>query len=546
MKQVGVDYTKESATAMRWIALLIAPLAATYTILVATGIIPGSSRLTLPLAVGFSIFWLIAAIYYFKYPSESQGQKYARTIMYHALAVVSLVFVAGFSSPIAALYVLLLVITYTYFGKRGFLLSNIGLAIAAVLDSLLSFSGSYHHVVVSNVTTYIAVTMLGLGFIRIMSTQETRRKTLLHSRKQARLQQERLTTIMNNLSDATLSVSKSGIISLYNAACLSLLDLNTNIKGKKISEVLNLVDENGNKVAIQDLLDAATRNVVSDDYSHQYSDGESVRLEVTYAPIRSNYSASKRQEEQGGYIIIMRDVTKQKSLEEERDEFISVVSHELRTPITIAEGTVSNLAVLMDRGVDKVDPDTLSKTVKTAHEQIVYLAKMVNDLSTLSRAERGVLADAESIDVKELVESMYSKYQSEAEARGLKLNLDLGTKLGHVFASKLYLEELLQNFITNAIKYTNEGSVTIIVKQSAGSVDFAIKDTGIGMSRTDQQKVFQKFYRSEDYRIRETSGTGLGLYVSAKLANMLGAKIELKSRVNFGSTFSFSLPQEKK
>jgi signal transduction histidine kinase len=77
-------------------------------------------------------------------------------------------------------------------------------------------------------------------------------------------------------------------------------------------------------------------------------------------------------------------------------------------------------------------------------------------------------------------------------------------------------------------------------------VRFAVKDTGIGISRSDQDKIFNKFYRSEDYRIRETSGTGLGLYVSAKLSRKIGTKINLKSRLNYGSEFSFELPATDK
>jgi signal transduction histidine kinase len=190
------------------------------------------------------------------------------------------------------------------------------------------------------------------------------------------------------------------------------------------------------------------------------------------------------------------------------------------------------------------DQKVLSDVVSTAHDQVLYLAKMVNDLSTLSRAERGVADAPEEIDVKELLHGLHQKYEKEAEERKLHLNLDLGHKLGKVNVSRLYLEELLQNFITNAIKYTHEGSVTIIAKRSKDTVTLAVQDTGIGMSRTDQNKVFNKFYRSEDYRIRETNGTGLGLYVSTKLAHKLHTRIELKSRINHGSTFSFELPVE--
>ena len=541
MKQVGVDYTKASATAIRRLAFFISPLAVIYIILATYGLLPGSELLTPLAALVFSALWLVAVLYYYFFPSESKAQRHARVIMYHALGLITIVGILGFANPLTVLYALLFLASHMYFGRRGFALSALAFLAAGATDTLIRVSLG-QDVLIQNIISFVAVTLLSAAIISFMSTQETKRRALLHSRKQAQLQQERLVTIINNLSDATFSVSQSGIVSMYNAACLSLLDINTNIKGKRLAEILNLFDEDDNPVAVADLLSGAERTEKRDDLSHKYSDGESIRLEVTYAPIRSSYSASRRTEAQGGFIVIMRDITKQKSLEEERDEFISVVSHELRTPITIAEGTISNLNVLMERGLDKVDPAMLEKTVSTAHEQILYLARMVNDLSTLSRAERGVAADVERIDVKELLEMLFHKYEPEALAHGLQLNLDVGAKLGAVKVSKLYLEELLQNFITNAIKYTHEGSVTVSGERKGDSVLFSVKDTGIGMSRTDQVNIFKKFYRSEDFRIRETSGTGLGLYVSAKLANMIGAKIDLKSRVNFGSTFSFELP----
>ena len=169
---------------------------------------------------------------------------------------------------------------------------------------------------------------------------------------------------------------------------------------------------------------------------------------------------------------------------------------------------------------------------------------MVIELRSLSRAERGVSAEGEDIDVKELMHKLHTQYEKDARARKLHLDLDLGTKLGSVHTSRLYLEELLQNFITNAIKYTNDGTITVSAKLKKGNVYFAVKDSGIGISRGDQQKIFAKFYRSEDYRIRETNGTGLGLYVSAKLAHKIGTQIDVTSRLNHGSTFSFELPKQ--
>jgi signal transduction histidine kinase len=268
-----------------------------------------------------------------------------------------------------------------------------------------------------------------------------------------------------------------------------------------------------------------------------------MRLEVTYSPIRGSYSRSKKASVEDGYMLILRDVTKAKSLEEERDEFISVVSHELRTPITIAEGTLSNVQVMMGR--PDIAESVLKQSVATAHEQIIFLAKMVNDLSTLSRAERGVADAPESIEVRSLVNDLFNEYAPQAKAKKLHFDLDLDPHLGEVVASRLYLHELLQNFITNSIKYTREGGITLVVARKDNEIKFEVKDTGIGISKSDQGKIFQKFYRSEDYRTRETGGTGLGLYVAVKLSKKLGTKIEMKSRLNHGSSFSFTLPIKK-
>ena len=111
----------------------------------------------------------------------------------------------------------------------------------------------------------------------------------------------------------------------------------------------------------------------------------------------------------------------------------------------------------------------------------------------------------------------------------------------------------MQNLITNSLKYTREGGVTISVKFAKDSgkinknkVEFIVKDTGIGISISDQKHVFERFWRSEDYRTRETGGTGLGLHIVEQLARKIGTRLQLKSRINHGSEFSFSLPLLKK
>lgn len=354
------------------------------------------------------------------------------------------------------------------------------------------------------------------------------------------LEQEQILTIVNNLADAVFSMDAEGVVSLHNAAGLNLLDTNTSVVGKHIKDIFVLEDESKEPVDLFKLI-KDVRTVTVNDSLRMRSGDDVMRLELTFAPIRSSYSAKDPSGTSQGYILIARDITRLKSLEEERDEFISVVSHELRTPVAVAEGTISNAQVMLERDIS--DKKKLGDSLDEAHEQVVYLAKMVNDLSTLSRAERGVAAEIETIDVKELAHDLFNEYHSEAEKAGLHLNLELGTHLGSVQASRLYLHELLQNFITNAIKYTHKGTVTLRIHAKNDVLTFEVADTGIGISKTDQTKVFEKFYRSEDYRTRETSGTGLGLYVTKKLAKRMGTVISLQSRLNHGSAFSFQLPK---
>lgn len=540
MDEGGPNYNQASERAMRQIGLISTLAIAVYSSLIIFGVIPSEHYADPLIAVALSITWIGLSVFYFLTPIRSRFSQACRIINFHLMALAALVFITGFAQPLAALFILLFIASNLYFGRRGLLLSMASLVFAALYDSFIRFAGN-QAMQEETLTSVAAILFLGATTVALISAQETRRQTLLHSQARERLQYDRILTIINNLTDAAFSTNEKGTVLMYNAACLDLLDTNDSIKGKNIGNLFNLTDTDKNASNLFEILKQTKKATRRDDLSHTYVDGESVRLEITFAPIRSSYSQHKKGEEQGGYILILRDVTKQKSLEEERDEFISVVSHELRTPITIVEGTLSNLDVLIQRS-QTPDPKTLASSITTAHDQVLYLAKMVNDLSTLSRAERGVGDTAEEIDVTVLLHDLHRRYEKEADTRSLHLNIDLGTKLGKVNVSRLYLEELLQNFITNALKYTHAGSVTIQAKRTKNTVLFTVKDTGIGISRGDQIKIFNKFYRSEDYRIRETNGTGLGLYVSAKLASKLNTTVELKSRLNHGSSFSFELP----
>lgn len=541
MYRGGVTINERTAQIIRIAGLVIPIILTLYGALVHYRIITSSHYENDIVFYAIMIPWILGATWQFFYPSKNAFVSAIRLIGYHILAMLFILFVAGFTTSFITAWILLFLASYAYFSSLGLKLSILSFVTVAALDSFLYINDET--VALTNMMAMLAVLIVGIAAVSISQVQEVDGAELSRSKAQEILQRDRILTIVNNLADAVLSTDKNGVVRVYNAASLNLLDTNSSLNGHHIDEILTLYGEGDKPVSLFETLSESRGVVVRDDLTMTIG-GETLRLEVTYSPIRSSYSRSKKAETQDGYILILRDVTKSKSLEEERDEFISVVSHELRTPITIAEGTISNVQVMMERS--DISEAILKEGIATAHDQVIYLSKMVNDLSTLSRAERGVADTPEAIDVRGLINDLFNEYAPQAKKRGLSFDLDLSPRLGQVTASRLYLKELLQNFITNSLKYTKEGGITLLVHRQDTKLTFEIKDTGIGISKSDQAKIFNKFYRSEDYRTRETGGTGLGLYVAAKLAKKLGTKITLASRLNHGSTFGITLPVEDK
>ncbi len=352
----------------------------------------------------------------------------------------------------------------------------------------------------------------------------------------ASLERERLTSLINSMADGVFALDQNCKILIYNGAALNLLDINMSLLNINIGRVVNLVDGGCRKIDLTKLIRSLKTQKVTSDYRLAYKDGTFANVYLSIAPVRLGFGRGGTE----GYVIVMRDITHEKSLEEERDEFISVVSHELRTPVTIAEGNIGNVEFLVKKSnLDK----QISKALSQAHEQIVFLSSLINDLSTLSRAERGDLkVEKERINAHDLIHELASNYKASASAKGLTIKTNLSPDLKLVCNSPLYVREILQNFITNAIKYTEKGYVSLSAKPMDKGVLFEVSDTGIGVSKSDKEKIFDKFFRSEDFRTRENAGTGLGLYVTSKLARLIGAKISLESELNKGSVFSIFIP----
>jgi len=350
------------------------------------------------------------------------------------------------------------------------------------------------------------------------------------------LEHQRLTSLINSMADAVIAVDEQINVVLYNGAALNILDVNNIKVGSSLESLFKPIEKDDKPCDVTAMVKKATMPIASRDLRLKATDGAFINLYLSIAPVHLGYG----EQGQRGYVLLLRDITREKSLEEERDEFISVVSHELRTPVAIAEGNIGNAQFIADK---EGDITAIKQALKEAHSQILFLADLINDLSTLSRAERGKLdVQIEPINVHDLLTELADNYRPEATAKGLRLETVLDPKLELLNSSKLYTREILQNFITNALKYTSKGHIILRAEADPKGVRFEVEDSGIGISKGDQHRVYDKFFRSEDYRTRQSSGTGLGLYVTMKLARLIHAELGLESELNKGSTFSIFVP----
>lgn len=352
----------------------------------------------------------------------------------------------------------------------------------------------------------------------------------------AQLEHGRLTSLINSMADSVVAIDENLRIVVYNGATLNILDVNTTIQDKLLGDVLKLYDKDGNVVDVDNLIRETKIPVASRDYLLHYTDGSNANLYVSIAPVHLGFGETGTR----GHVLVLRDITREKSLEEERDEFISVISHELRTPITIAEGNISNSEMILERSGNI---EEVKYALREAHDQVLFLSEMINDLSTLSRAEQGTLpTEVTLIEIPELLNKLVDSYRTELDSKNLNIDTNIDPTIKALRSSELYVHEILQNFITNAIKYTPAGGLTIGAISKDDGVEFMVTDTGIGISRGDQDKIFNKFFRSEDYRTKATKGTGLGLYITKKLAHLINAEVSLTSELNKGSTFTIYIP----
>jgi signal transduction histidine kinase len=277
--------------------------------------------------------------------------------------------------------------------------------------------------------------------------------------------------------------------------------------------------------------------------------GQSLAIEVL--PLTTDYGpegdvrSTTEPGDRPPMLFVIRDETARRNTERMRRDFATNVSHELKTPLA----GLSLLAETLGRTVKK-DPDQAEKFVTQLSNEISRLTELANDLLTLSRLEEpGTVTEAAfvPINVSQLIAEAVDEVRAAADAKGHHLTVSAAPEL-RVLGDEVALSTMLRNLVENAVRYTEPGGhLEIHAEGRAGEDDrhwvvMEVIDDGVGIPLTDQQRVFERFYRVDKARSRETGGTGLGLSIVRHVAERHGGRVELTSTVGVGSTFTVHLP----
>lgn len=257
---------------------------------------------------------------------------------------------------------------------------------------------------------------------------------------------------------------------------------------------------------------------------------------------------------------VLEEIEKRKLLQEQRRkerDMLDILGHELRTPMSIIKNYFYMVQKMLRPRVKEIlDEKELEKYTKYAEnidESIEREIKLINTLLNATHSDKqAVRLEREPVDIIDVVEDAMASQEKEAERKGVYLKFNKPAKdeeLPRVWADRVKMQEIMDNLVSNAVKYTNEGGVTITLEQGGSAVTVRVEDTGIGIPSEAIDNLGKKFYRVDQYigddesgNLVRPGGTGLGLYVAFNLIKAHGGMVEVKSEVGQGSTFIFTVP----
>jgi PAS domain S-box-containing protein len=349
-------------------------------------------------------------------------------------------------------------------------------------------------------------------------------------RKKAEEEKSKTLAIIQNFTDGLLVFDKEGKVSLINPQAENFFKVKgKEVIGKSILELSQFPDFKPMVEAVGKELKGIFRKEVPI--------REDLILEVTTVPIM-------REEEKIGTLMILHDVTREKAIERMKTEFVSISAHQLRTPLSAIKWT---LKMFLDGDLGELTKEQREFLEKT-YQSNERMINLINDLLNVARIEEGrYLYRPVLADIVPICQSVIDSYKEEIEKKNLKFEFKRPKELPKVRVDIEKISLAIQNLLENAILYNLPGGkIEISLKLKENKIEFSIKDTGIGIPKDQQKRVFTKFFRAPNAMRMETEGSGLGLFITKNIIEAHGGRIWFESEEGKGTTFYFTLPVAQK
>lgn len=366
---------------------------------------------------------------------------------------------------------------------------------------------------------YPEIMALGQTVNKLADSLEEKNRTILQSN-------ERLSALLDRLIVGVVLLDSEQRIEMMNPAVYQILGIDENLLGRsflEMSKSYGLVQ------------------IIQQTYQKKKNRNEEIYIYYPNERILDVNTMVVPDAKGNQVIVLLYDITEIRRLEKVRTDFVANASHELRTPVTALKGFSE---VLLDGALD--DPDRLRQFLEIIYKESKRLEILVNDILELSRVEqKQVPMKREWISLNETVETCFKIIKPQAAAKGLKLRL-LSNNADPIrfIGDQSRLEQILNNLIYNAVNYTDKGGkISVLLEETEDEIVFHVADTGIGIPEESIERLFERFYRVDKGRSRNSGGTGLGLSIVRYLVQNMGGTISVKSTLGLGSTFTVHLPK---
>ena len=449
-------------------------------------------------------------------------------VLYNLSLFVTVVLYLPLYSPFLLVVAVIMFIS-VYF--RGLIMLSVSIGFWALTVFVYTLHNGYPHLPAPKLLPYLAV-ILGAIFAIVVQRagviDNHIRSDLIKASDKVLESSEELNSLINGINDSVIATNLEGKVKFYNSVSLHMLKIPAITVNDDFSKYIRLFNEDDKPI---DLIGLVKENKGIKGYNglHLFdANNEKINVSIDISLVTVKQSEPPVNE----LIFLIRDVSKDKTLDQEQDEFAAVTSLELKTPIAAAE---TNLSLVMNKDfMTSADEQTI-KRLKRAHDSLLYLNDLIKELTQLTNIQGpDHNTKYEEVDPVEFIRQLYLTVGNEATEKGLKLNTKVVGELHAIYTSRIYLTEILQNFLTNAIKYAQGGEITLTAEKSTkfeNGVLFSVTDTGPEIA-----KVEQPIKADEESKPMDVRGIGLGLYLALKLARYINAKVWFDNTSDSGTT----------